>query len=443
MSPATLPGTAVEHYRSEYDRLAGQLPGQNLGWLVQARQAAMARFVERGLPSQRDEAWKYTSVAAIDNARFALAPIAGQTAAADALADLVAAHAIPGAHLLVFVDGRLAPTLSRPGRLPPGVGLGSLAEALADEPAGLQEALLGAESPSAFADLNLACLADGACLRLPAGTVVEAPIQWLFIASQAGLVIQPRNLVLAAAGSSAAVVEHHVALGEGRYLSNAVTDIRLDPGAAIAHHKLQQESPAAFHIAAVNVAQAAKSQFVSTSFAFGARLARVDIAVGFDAEEAACTLDGLYLTDGRQHVDHHTCIDHRQPRCTSRQLYKGVVDGASRAVFNGRVVVHPDAQGSDAWQSNHNLLLSENAEIDTKPQLEIWADDVKCSHGATVGQLAEDAVFYLRSRGIGEADARAMLTCAFAMEVIGRVSQPAVQDRLVDLLSGKLPLPGR
>lgn len=443
MSPATLPATAVDHYRSEYARLAGQLPGAKLAWLVQARQAAMARFAERGLPTQRDEAWKYTSVAAIDSARFAIGLPAGQPAADARLAGLVAAHAITGAHLLVFVDGRLAPALSRPGRLPAGVGLGSLAEALADPPPGLQEALLGAESPSAFADLNLACLADGACLSLAPGAVVAAPIQWLFIASESGLASQPRNLVLTAADSSAAIVEHHVAVGSERYLSNAVTDIRLATGAVVAHHKLQQESPAAFHIAAVNVAQAAKSQFVSSSFAFGARLARVDIAIGFDAEEAACTLDGLYLTDGRQHVDHHTCIDHRQPRCTSRQLYKGVVDGASRAVFNGRVVVHPDAQGSDAWQTNHNLLLSENAEVDSKPQLEIWADDVKCSHGATVGQLAEDPVFYLRSRGIAEADARAMLTRAFAMEVIGRVAQPAVQDRLVDLLAGKLPLPGR
>jgi Fe-S cluster assembly protein SufD len=439
MTTETLTRAATDPYRSEFAQLAGQLPGQHLGWLVQARQAAIERFAARGFPTQRDEAWKYTSLAAIEHAQFAVAPAPAVPILSEGLTELVAAHAIPAAHLLVFVDGRLTPGLSRPGRLPPGVVLGSLAEALAANPPGLQAALLGAEAPSAFADLNLALMADGACLQLPPKTAVEAPIQWLFIATQGGLAIQPRNLILAAAGSSAAIVEHHVAVGEGRYLTNAVTDIRLGPAAAIEHHKLQQESPAAFHMATVNVSQAAKSRFVSTSFAFGARLARVDIAVGLDAEGAACTLDGLYLTDGRQHVDHHTRIDHRQGRCTSRQRYKGVLAGASRAVFNGRVVVHPDAQGSDAFQANHNLLLSENAEIDTKPQLEIWADDVKCSHGATVGQLDEDQVFYLRSRGIAEADARAMLTRAFAMEIIERVGLPSVQDRLVELLPGKLP----
>lgn len=429
---------ASDFYRSEFARLASQLPGQNFGWLTQARQAAIERFAARGFPTQRDEAWKYTSLASIKNTRFAMA-LAAPPTVDDCLLELVAAHAIRGAHLLVFVDGRPVPALSRAGRLPPGVVLGNLADTLADNPPGLQEALLGPDAPSAFADLNLALMADGAYLRLPPATAIEAPIQWLFIASEGGRAIQPRNLIQAAPGSSAGIVEHHVAVGEARYLTNAVTNIVLGPGSAIAHHKLQQESPAAFHIATVNVSQAAKSRFVSTSFALGARLARVDIAVGLDAEEAACTLDGLYLTDGRQHVDHHTRIDHRQPKCTSRQLYKGVLGGASRAVFNGRLVVHPDAQGSDAFQTNHNLLLSENAEIDTKPQLEIWADDVKCSHGATVGQLDQDHVFYLRSRGISEVDARTMLTRAFAMEIIARVGLPAFQERLIELLPGKLP----
>ncbi|MDP3636772.1 MAG: SufD family Fe-S cluster assembly protein, partial [Azonexus sp.] len=181
------------------------------------------------------------------------------------------------------------------------------------------------------------------------------------------------------------------------------------------------------------------SHFISGSFALGARLARTGITVALQAEDATCTLDGLYLTDGRQHVDHHTRIDHLKPRCSSREFYKGVLNGASRAVFNGRVVVHPDAQGSDALQTNHNLLLSENAEIDTKPQLEIWADDVKCNHGATVGQLNVDQVFYLCSRGIGQISARALLTRAFAMEVIDRVHILSLQERLDELLQDKLP----
>jgi Fe-S cluster assembly protein SufD len=282
-------------------------------------------------------------------------------------------------------------------------------------------------------------MTDGAYLRLAPGVTVKGPIQLLFIASEAALAIQPRNLFIAGEGSSAAIVEHHVAVDESGYLTNTVSDIVVGAGASIEHHKLQEESPKAFHIATVNVAQAANSRFVSGSFALGGRLARTGITVSLQAEGASCTLDGLYVTDGRQHVDHHTRVDHRQARCTSRELYKGVLNGASRAVFSGRVVVHPDAQGSDAVQTNHNLLLSENAEIDTKPQLEIWADDVKCSHGATVGQLDEAQVFYLRSRGIDEAAARAMLTRAFAMEIIERVQVHALQGRLDELLQAKLP----
>lgn len=248
-----------------------------------------------------------------------------------------------------------------------------------------------------------------------------------------------RNMGLAGAGSSASIIEHHAAIGAPSYFTNTVTDIVLAPGAGIEHYKLQQESPAAFHIAAVNVAQEADSRFVSGSFSLGAQLARVDITVGLQRAGAACDLDGLYVVDGSRHVDHHTCIDHRQPGCASREFYKGVLNGAARGVFNGRVVVYRDAQGSDAVQSNRNLLLSDNAEIDTKPQLEIWADDVKCSHGATVGQLAPTQVFYLRSRGIGEAAARAMLSWAFAMEVIDRVRILQLQERLDDLLQHKLP----
>lgn len=431
---------SADDYLGAFRRIAGALPGHHLDWLREARAEAIGRFAQQGFPTLRDEDWKYTSVASIEKGRFNVLPAPGAASSASASsAAAVATHALPDSHLLVFVDGRLDPGLCRRGRLPAGIVFGGLADRLVQDPEGLEESLAVFHPASAFSDLNLAFMADGAYIRLPPGATVAAPIQLLFIATEAALAVQPRNLVQAAAGSSACIVEHHVALGEAGYFTNAVTDIVLGPGAGIEHHKLQQESPAAFHIATVNVAQGPKSRFVSGSFALGARLARTGITVALDAEEAICTLDGLYLTDGRQHVDHHTRIDHRSPRCTSRELYKGVLSGASRAVFNGRVVVHPDAQGSDAFQTNHNLLLSENAEIDTKPQLEIWADDVKCSHGATVGQLDEDQVFYLRARGIGEAAARTLLTRAFAKEVIDRVSTMSLQDRLDALLQDKLP----
>lgn len=429
---------SANDYLGAFRRVSSLLPGQQVDWLRESRAEAIGRFAQQGFPTLHDEEWKYTNVSAIEHGRFNVLPPLGS----GFLGRLVDSHALPDSHLLVFVNGHLQAGLSRLGNLPADMKLASLTYRLERNPDDLEDALVTYPPPSAFADLNLAFMTDGAYVRLPPGSIVKEPIQLLFIASEANLAIQPRNLVLAGAGSSASIVEHHVAVGEISYFTNAVTDIVLDAGAAIEHHKLQQESPSAFHIATVNVAQAAKSKFISTSFALGARLARVGIAVRLQAENASCELDGLYLTDGRQHVDHHTRIDHLQPRCTSRELYKGVLNGASRAVFNGRVVVHPDAQGSDAVQTNHNLLLSENAEIDTKPQLEIWADDVKCSHGATVGQLDEDQVFYLCSRGIDQPAARAMLTRAFAMEVVNRVSLPSLLERLDELLKARLPQRG-
>jgi len=428
------PGSAAD-YLGAFRRISSLLPGLHLDWLRQARAEAIGRFSQQGFPTLHDEEWKYTSVASIEKGRFNILP----TASDNLLAPQVALHALPDSHLLVFVNGRLDPGLSRPGRLPPGTVLSSLAYQLEQDQDWPEDTLVTYPPASPFADLNLAFMADGAYVRLPPEATLAAPIQLLFITSEANLAVQPRNLLVAGAGSSASIVEQHVALGESSYFTNAVTDIVVGSGATLEHHKLQQESPAAFHIATVNVAQAAKSRFTSTAFALGARLARTGIAVKLLAEDASCTLDGLYLSDGRQHVDHHTWIDHQKPRCTSRQLYKGILNGASRAVFNGRVVVHPDAQGSDALQTNHNLLLSENAEIDTKPQLEIWADDVKCSHGATVGQLDENQVFYLRARGIAEASARAMLTRAFAKEIIDRVGPLSLQERLDQLLQDKLP----
>jgi len=426
---------SANDYLGAFRRVSGILPGLKLDWLRESRAEAIGRFAQQGFPSLHDEEWKYTNVSAIEHGRFNVLPPQGS----EFLGRLVDSHALPDSHLLVFVNGHLEAGLSRLDRLPVNMKLASLTYRLERSPDDLEDALVTYPPPSTFADLNLAFMTDGAYVRLPPGCVVKEPIQLLFIAGEANLAIQPRNLVLAGAGSSASIVEHHVAVGEISYFTNAVTDIVLDTGAAIEHHKLQQESPGAFHIATVNVSQAEKSRFISSSFALGARLARVGITVRLQAEDASCELNGLYLTDGRQHVDHHTRIDHLQPRCSSRELYKGVLNGASRAVFNGRVVVHPDAQGSDAVQTNHNLLLSENAEIDTKPQLEIWADDVKCSHGATVGQLDEDQVFYLCSRGIGRPAAQAMLTRAFAMEIVNRVSLPSLQERLDELLHSRLP----
>jgi len=429
--------SAADFYRDEFARVDGMLPGRRLPWLRRAREAALACFADTGFPTLRQEDWKYTNVATIEKSRFTLAPpgLDGVTS------EQIDSWSLPDMLRLVFVNGRYQPRLSRVGSLPAGITLSSVAEQLERDPERV-EALLGAAPaayPSGFAALNAAFMTDGAYVELADGAALDAPVELLFVATGPELAMHTRNLVVIGAGSRLSLIEHHVAVGDGAYFNNTVTGLVAGRDAEIVHHKLQQESRKAFHIAAVNADLRGGGRLTSRSFALGGGLARVDIGVGLNEERAACTLDGLYVTDGRQHVDHHTRIDHASPHCTSREFYKGVLAGASRAVFNGKVVVHADAQHSDAYQANRNLLLSDNAEVDTKPQLEIYADDVKCSHGATVGQLDPEQVFYLRSRGVDDASARALLTFAFAEEVVERVDIEPLRARLETLLSGRLP----
>ena len=311
-------------------------------------------------------------------------------------------------HLLVFVDGRFDPTFSSIGSLPAGVRIQSLAEVVAHDPQRLQS-LLGGEPDNAFTALNTAFMTDGLMIALPRNVAVELPIHLLYIASQPETSIHYRNLIVAEEGAQVTVFEHYAGPEGAAYLTNAVTTIVGAANSSVEHYKLQQESAKAFHIADIRAVQDRDSRFTSHSIALGGAIARTDIATSLDAEGAECTLNGLYLASGRQLVDHHTRIDHTKPHGTSREFYRGVLDGSARGVFNGKVVVHPDAQHTDAEQANHNLLLSKQAEVDTKPQLEIFADDVKCAHGATVGQLDDNMIFYLRSRGMEHEVAKALL----------------------------------
>jgi Fe-S cluster assembly protein SufD len=425
----------------QFSRQRDSLPGQQWPWLRHLREQALAAFLAGGFPSRRQEEWKYTSVAAIAQSRFALAePI--DAALERRIAGEMAALALPGTRRLVFIDGHYAPSCSDLGPLPAGVTIASLAACLA-QPSVQLHAWLEPQAPyaSAFAALNTACLADGAYIELAAGAVLAEPLHLLFIAASDERATHSRTLLRAAEGSRICLIEQHVALGARRYLSNVASNLLLGPGAQVEHHKLQSESLDAFHIAATQAELAADSQLLSTAFAFGSALARTDLNVDLNGIGARCSLDGLYLADGQQHLDQRTRIDHRRPRGSSRELYKGVLAGAGRAVFNGKVIVQPAAQQSDAAQSNRNLLLSVEAEIDSKPQLEIWADDVKCSHGATVGQLDDEQIFYLRSRGIDAAAARALLTYAFAAEVVARLGQAPLRARLDALLRARLALP--
>ena len=259
------------------------------------------------------------------------------------------------------------------------------------------------------------------------------------ISTVSGVAIYPRNVLAAEEGARATVVEHYTGPAGSAYFTNAVTQITTGADATIEHYKLQQEGLQAFHVGGIHATQARASRFASHSLSLGAALARNDISTTFDAQGCEATLNGLYLAGGRQHVDHHTRMDHVKPRGTSREYYRGVLDGAARGVFNGKVTVHEGAQQTDAHQANHNLLLSKDAEVDTKPQLEIYADDVKCTHGATVGQLDDAALFYLRSRGVNEALARSLLVYAFAHDVIDRIRVAPLRAHLEQVLLARLP----
>jgi Fe-S cluster assembly protein SufD len=291
---------------------------------------------------------------------------------------------------------------------------------------------------SVFAGLNTAFVEDGAFLHVPADISLPAPIELLFLTTAPGALVQSRVLIVAGAGSRFSVVERHVGLTGEAYFANAVTEIAVGPGASVDHYVLQEQGAGAFHIATVDAELERDSAFSTCGAMFGGRLARTTLAVRFGGEGGRAALSGLYVIGGRQHVDNHVTVDHAVPRCSSQQLYKGVLDGASRAVFNGRILVRPDAQKTDANQTNKHLLLSDGVEVDSKPQLEIFADDVRCTHGAAEGQLAPEALFYLRSRGLGEASARALLTYGFAREVVDRIALAPVREHLDRLLTARL-----
>lgn len=415
------------------------LPGQSVPWVRALRAEATARFAELGFPTTRHEDWKYTNVSAIERHAFRPAAATAAAVSAQQLESLLFTGV--AAHRLVFVNGRHAPSLSAVGSLPAGTTVGSLADTLVAQPAAV-EPYLGKHARAdahGFAALNAALLVDGAYVHLARGVAVEQPIYLVFVATDAeSLMTSPRNLVVAEAGARATIIEQYVTLGEARYFTNAITEAVLGGNAHLEHYRLQQESPKAHHISGWHVHQGRDSRFTSHTVDIGGLLVRNELSSRLDAEGAECEMNGLYVVDGRSHVDNHTCVDHARPHGTSREFYKGVLDGQARAVFNGRVVVHPDAQHTDAQQMNNNLLLSKAAEVDTKPQLEIYADDVKCSHGATVGQLDADALFYLRARAIDEAAARDLLTYAFANDVLARMRLPAVRLQLEQRLIARL-----
>lgn len=427
---------AVQRYADDYAALAARLPGHGVAWAEKIRREALERFRAAGFPTLRHEDWKYTNVAVVERRHFAPRGSPGE-----ADAEAVAAHIFADldADVLVFVDGWYEAGLSRIDSLPAGASVRPLSAALAEDARWLGPHLASAAGGSGFEALNAALWSDGAAIRLEAGARLPRPVHLVFMATGGGHAAHVRNVVAAGEDSALTVIEHFVSLPGAEALTTVETRVEAGANAAVEHVKLLQEDAKSLHIAAIRAVQARDSRFTSHSVAMGAHLARNDIETRFAGPGAEATLNGLYLAAGRQHVDHHTRIDHAVPRCVSREYYRGILDGHGRGVFNGRVLVHEDAQQTDARQVNNNLLLSRDAEIDTKPQLEIFADDVKCAHGATVGQLDEDMLFYLRSRGVGEAAARSLLTYAFANDVLNRIRLEPVRLRLEQALLNRLP----
>jgi Fe-S cluster assembly protein SufD len=425
----------IDRFVADFARLETSLPGSGAPWLAALRRGALERFAARGLPTAHDEDWKYTNAAAIAKRPFA---VAIRTATPDVAIDRYALTGLPS-HRLVFVDGRHAPSLSQIGPLPAGVVLESLAAALERRPEALEPFLAVDRQQTIFASLNAAFMRDGVHLRVPRNVALDAPIHALFLSTASDLAMHPRNVVVLDDGAQATLVEHYVGIGDASSLTNAVTQLFTGANASLVHYKVQQETHRALHVAGLHASQARASRLESHSVALGGALARNDITTAFDAEDCEAELNGLFLVGGRQHVDHHTRIDHAKPRGTSREYYKGVLDGAARGVFNGKVVVHPGAQKTNAHLANHNLLLSKSAEVDTKPELTIDADDVKCTHGATVGQIDDAQMFYLRSRGIDKALATSLLTYAFAHDVIERIRVAPLRAALEGALFARLP----
>ena len=408
--------------------IAAQRRGEP-GWLARLRAESRERFAERGLPDTRQEEWRYTSLAELSRQRFERSAPGARLSRADLES---AAFPVFACSLSAFVDGVHDPQLSglSPGR---DVHVESLARALArGEPA--LEAHLGRFADTKlhpFAALNTACLEDGAFLHVPRETSAAEPLHVVFAAAPgAGTVRHPRLLVVAEAGSRACAIVDFVSLAGAAGFTNAVVEVQVGPGAGVDLVILQREAPGAFHVANLAVWQERDSRFACHTLSLGGRLVRNDASVLLADEGADCTLRGLFVGGGEQVLDNHTLVDHAVPFGTSRELYKGILGGASRGVFRGRVIVRPDAQKTNASQSNRNLLLSATAEVDSKPQLEIRADDVRCSHGTTIGQLDPDALFYLRSRAIAEPEARELLTRGFAADILAALPVPALAEGL-------------
>ena len=413
--------------------------GDGPSWVDDLRQAGMASFAALGFPTTKEEDWKYTNVEPVVARSFGFAD--GEAQKIGAAEILSSAFVDAGAPRLVFLNGVYTPALSSVQRLPNGVRLANLPELLRsnDSAAASQIGRHANHRRNAFVALNTAFMGDGAAVVIPPGCRLSQPIYLVYLsgADERPIVSHPRTLIFLGAGSEASIVESYAGLNGASYLCNAVTELVGEADALAHHYRVQREGAAGFHMGTLAANLGRGSHLMAHATTLSGALVRNHVHVALDGEGAECVLNGLYLGVDKQHVDNFTEIEHLKPRATSLELYKGILDDASHGVFNGKIVVHKDAQKSDARQTNRNLLLSADAVVNTKPQLEIYADDVKCSHGSTIGQLDPDALFYLRSRGLGPDEARNLLSFAFASDIVGRIKVAVLRQQLDDYLVAK------
>ncbi len=435
---ATATRTGADRFIEAFAALWEELPKGVTPHVQALRRQGQECFKTLGFPTLRMEEWRFTNVGPIAKTGFEMPSAPSRIESSD-----LERFEIEGATRLVLVNGRFEAALSEIEDLPDGLIVSSIADALKNHPEIVEKALgcYAHVDQHAFVALNTALWRDGAFIYVPPKLVVERPINVISVAQVEAQPIAffPRNLLIGAESSQCTVIEQYGTVGEGRYLCSPVTEVVVAENAVVDHYKLQRESKEAFHMATFQIQQARDSNFSSHSISWGGDLVRNDVNAVLAGEGCLTTLNGLYMVEGTQLVDNHMRVDHVMPNCDSHELFKGILEGNSRAVFSGRIFVHKGAQKTNAKQTNRNLLLSENALCNSNPQLEIFADDVKCTHGSTVGQLDETAIFYLRSRGIGEEAARSLLTYAFAADIVSRIKVPVVKRNLEEFLFRRLP----
>jgi Fe-S cluster assembly protein SufD len=438
VTPKVEAGKGLETYLEQFKRLENGAGGPE--WLRPVRQAAMERSSELGFPTVRDEDWKFTNLAPLSKKAFA--PASDE---AEVSLDDLAGFVFRGQESarLVFVNGHYEPGLSDSCAQPGGVLACSLRQSLELQPelVKLHLAKYLDYEHDFFAALNTAFVEDGGFVYVPDRVEVERPIHLIYVATEttSPAVTHPRNLIIVGEAAEGAVVEEYVSLGGEEYFTNAVTEIVAGPGAVVEHYRVQRESRRAFNVGTVRVQQSRSSNVSCHGIHLGGGLVRNNVHPVLAGEGAHCLINGVFLPAGKQHIDNFMRVEHASPHCDSRQFYNGILNDSASGVFSGRIIVHKEAQKTDAKQTNRNLLLTDEAQMDSKPQLEIYADDVKCTHGATVGQLDDDAIFYLRARGVPQDTARTLLLFGFAGENLERMRQAPIRDYIENLVTEWLP----